>query len=555
MSIEKNRRRQSPSGTGRSRVATVSPTGPAQSVAGPISGSSSGRASGPVPGKDEILFLPLGGCSRIGMNMALYGHDGKWLIVDAGVAFVGDEMPGIDALLADPTFIEERMADVVALVVTHAHEDHIGAIHHLWPRLRCPIYASPFAAHIIRDRLKETNALRSVDLQVLPIGSRIKLGPFEVESIAVTHSIPEPTSLAIRTRAGTVLHTGDWKLDPDPLIGRVTDIEALTRLGDEGLLAMMCDSTNADVEGSTGSEAVARDGLMAAFANASGAVAVTGFASNVARMTAVVAAARANGRKVVLVGRSMLRMEKAARACGYLDELPDFISIQEAAWTDRRNLVFLCTGSQGEERAALSRLARDNHRELWLEAGDRVVFSARVIPGNEEVLQSIQDHLRAKGIEIVTPAEAPVHVSGHPKRDDLRRMYEMTRPRFAVPVHGTIPHMEAHARLARSCGVERALVPEDGDILRLAREGTAVIGHIEPKRLAHDGRKTFPWTGPLEPPDELKPRASDQSAAPRDHSDRLSQEPVRAKGKSRSNGRGKFRRGGKSSRSQAILAA
>lgn len=550
MSIEKNRRRQSPTGTGRSRVAAVSPTGPAPSVAGPVSGSSSGRASGPVPGKDEILFLPLGGCSRIGMNMALYGHDGKWLIVDAGVAFVGDEMPGIDALLADPTFIEERMADVVALVVTHAHEDHIGAIHHLWPRLRCPIYASPFAAHIIRDRLKETNALRSVDLQVLPIGNRIKLGPFEVESIAVTHSIPEPTSLAIRTRAGTVLHTGDWKLDPDPLIGRVTDIEALTRLGDEGLLAMMCDSTNADVEGSTGSEAVARDGLMAAFANASGAVAVTGFASNVARMTAVVAAARANDRKVVLVGRSMLRMEKAARACGYLDELPDFISIQEAAWTDRRNLVFLCTGSQGEERAALSRLARDNHRELWLEAGDRVVFSARVIPGNEEVLQSIQDHLRAKGIEIVTPAEAPVHVSGHPKRDDLRRMYEMTRPRFAVPVHGTIPHMEAHARLARSCGVERALVPEDGDILRLAREGTAVIGHIEPKRLAHDGRKTFPWTGPLEPPDELKPRASDQSAAPT-----LNQESARAKDKSRSNGRGKFRRGGKSSRSQAILAA
>ena len=456
-----------------------------------------GGSTGPVPGKDEILFLPLGGCSRIGMNMALYGHAGKWLIVDAGVAFMGDEAPGIDSLMADPTFIEERMQDVVGLVVTHAHEDHIGAIHHLWPRLRCPIYASPFASHIIRDRLKEKGAHRAAKVQTFDIGDTLTIGPFRIETIAVTHSIPEPMSLAIRTAAGTVLHTGDWKFDPDPLIGRTTDVAALERLGDEGLLAMMCDSTNADVPGSTGSEADARAGLIAAFANRSGAIAVTGFASNVARMTAVAEAAAAVGRKVVLVGRSMLRMEKAAQACGYLDHVPDFMDVREASWTPRENLVFLCTGSQGEERAALSRLARNEHRDLWLEEGDTVIFSARAIPGNEEVLAEIHEHLRGMGVEIVTPADAPVHVSGHPKRDDLARMYGLVRPRFAVPVHGTIEHMEAHARLARACGVERALVPEDGDILRIAREGTRVIGRIEPKRLANTGRELIPWIPPV----------------------------------------------------------
>jgi ribonuclease J len=451
------------------------------------------RPRGPVPGNDEILFLPLGGCSRIGMNMALYGHAGKWLIVDAGVAFMGDEAPGIDAILADPTFIEERMADVVGLVVTHAHEDHIGAIHHLWPRLKCPIYASPFASHVIRERLKETGALRDVTLRTFNIGDTLDLRPFKVQSIAVTHSIPEPMSLAIRTPAGTVLHTGDWKFDPEPLLGRKVDFDAFRRLGDEGLLAMTCDSTNADVEGSTGSEAQARAGLMEVFAGRKGAIAVTGFASNVARMKAVAQAAKAHDRKVVLAGRSMLRMEKAARVCGFLDDTPAFLSVQEASWTDRRNLVLLCTGSQGEERAALSRIARNDHRELWLERGDTAVFSARAIPGNEEGIRAVQDHLRAMGVEIITPADAPVHVSGHPKRDDLRRMYDLVRPRFAVPVHGTIAHMEAHARLARECGVERALVPEDGDIIRLAAEGTAVIGHIEPKRLANDGRNLLAW--------------------------------------------------------------
>ena len=489
MTFEPKRRRRAPNGPVRPQ--TMAHGG---SILPTVTPASRRRPRGPVPGNDEIIFLPLGGCSRIGMNMALYGHAGKWLIVDAGVAFMGDEAPGIDALMADPAFIEERMQDVVGLVVTHAHEDHIGAIHHLWPRLKCPIHASPFAAHVIRERLKETGALRDVTLRTFEIGDTLKLGPFQVQTIAVTHSIPEPMALAIRTAAGTVLHTGDWKFDPDPLLGRTVDVDALRRLGDEGVLAMTCDSTNADVEGTTGSEAQARAGLMEVFAGRTGAIAVTGFASNVARMKAVAQAAAAHDRKVVLAGRSMLRMEKAARACGYLDDLPDFMGVQEASWTDRRNLVLLCTGSQGEERAALSRIARNDHRDLWLQRGDTAIFSARAIPGNEEGIGAVQDHLRATGVEVITPADAPVHVSGHPKRDDLRRMYDLVRPRFAVPVHGTITHLEAHARLARDCGVERALIPEDGDIVRLAAEGTAVVGHIEPERLAHDGRALLAWT-------------------------------------------------------------
>jgi len=479
MTLNTERRRMAPQGPARPRT---------------------GKLRGPVPGKDEILFLPLGGCSRIGMNMALYGHAGKWLIVDAGVAFMGDEAPGIDALMADPTFLEERMDDVVGLVVTHAHEDHIGAIHHLWPRLRCPIHATPFAAHVIRERLKETGALRDVRLNTFPVGGAFDVGPFRVESIAVTHSIPEPVALAIRTAAGTVLHTGDWKFDPDPLVGRTTDVDALKRLGDEGVLAMLCDSTNATVDGTTGSEASASAGLLEVFAGRKGAIAVTGFASNVARMKAVALAAAATDRKVVLAGRSMLRMEKAARACGYLSDVPAFIGVEEASWIDRRHLVMLCTGSQGEERAALSRIARDGHRHVWLERGDTAIFSARAIPGNEDSIGDVQDHLRTLGVEVVTPADAPVHVSGHPKRADLERMYGLVRPRFAVPVHGTIEHLEAHARLARACGVERAVVPEDGDVIRLSADGAAVVGRVEPKRLAHDGRSLLAW----EPGEEIE---------------------------------------------------
>ncbi|UEM19696.1 ribonuclease J [Skermanella mucosa] len=460
--------------------------------------SASAPVRGPVPRADEIIFLPLGGCNRIGMNMTLYGHAGKWLIVDAGVAFAGDDMPEVQSFMADPAFIEERMDDVVGLVVTHAHEDHVGAIHHLWPRLTCPIYATPFATHLIRERLKEVGAARAVQVNTMPIGGRLKIGPFDIETIAVTHSVPEPISLAIRTKAGNLLHTGDWKFDPEPLVGSSTDFAALKRFGDEGVLAMVCDSTNAQVEGTTGSEGQARAGLVEAFRGRKGAIAVTCFASNVARMKAVAEAAAANDRKVVLAGRSLLRMEKAARACGYLDGLPPFLSLSEASSVPRRNLVLICTGSQGEERSALSKIARAEHRSLALHRGDTVMFSARTIPGNEDAIEAIYKLLANMGVKVVTPSDAPIHVSGHPARGDLTRMYELIRPRFAVPVHGEIHHLEAHARLARDCGVERALVPEDGDVIRLADTGTAVVGHIEPHRLVNDGQFLLPWAGSVE---------------------------------------------------------
>ncbi len=473
----------------------MAPTGRARLERVPYT-QSRARAMGPVPGTDEVLFLPLGGCSRIGMNMTLYGHAGKWLIVDAGVAFLGDEAPGIDAVMADPSFVEERIADVVGMVVTHAHEDHIGAIQHLWPRLDCPIYATPFAAHVIRERQKEAGTARQTRIRTFAVGEELVLGPFRIETIAMTHSIPEPVALAIRTHAGTVLHTGDWKFDPDPLVGRTPDIDALRRLGDEGVMAMVCDSTNAMVEGSTGSEACARDGLIEAFRGRRGAIAITCFASNVARMKAVAEAAAANDRKVVLAGRSLLRMEQAARTCGYLDGVAPFLSLDEAAALPRRNLVLMCTGSQGEERAALSRIARGEHRSLRLWHGDTVIFSARAIPGNEEAVNAIRHLLEGRGVEVVTPGDAKVHVSGHPAREDLKRMYGLVRPRIAVPVHGTLAHLEAHARLARDCGVERAVVPEDGDLVRMAAVGTRVVGHVEPKRLAFDGQTILPWALP-----------------------------------------------------------
>ena len=496
-------------GIGEQPLISTSPTVPARTAAPATTRTAKARTQtprtpptgpvrGPVPGTDEIIFLPLGGCNRIGMNMTLYGHAGKWLIVDAGVAFGGDDMPEVQSFMVDPAFIEERMDDVVGLVVTHAHEDHIGAIHHLWPRLECPIYATPFATHLIRERLKEAGVARAVQVNTFPVGGRFRIGPFDIEAIAVTHSVPEPVSLAIRTRAGNLLHTGDWKFDPEPLVGQTTDFQALKRLGDEGVLAMVCDSTNAQVEGTTGSEGQARAGLAEAFRGRKGAIAVTCFASNVARMKAIAEAAAANDRKVVLAGRSLLRMEKAARACGYLDGLQPFLSLSEASNVARRNLVLICTGSQGEERSALSKIARAEHRSLALQPGDTVIFSARTIPGNEDAIAAIYRLLTQMGVSIVTPSDAPVHVSGHPARGDLTRMYELVRPRFAVPVHGEIHHLEAHARLARGCGVERALVPEDGDMIRLAQTNTSVIGHIEPHRLVNDGQFLLPWAGSVE---------------------------------------------------------
>lgn len=448
-----------------------------------------------TPKHDEILVLPLGGCGAIGMNMTLYGHGGKWLIVDAGVAFADDRIhPGLNAFMPDPAFIEERMSDVVGLVVTHAHEDHIGAIHHLWPRIDCPIYATPFASSLLRGRFREAGKLDYVTIKTLEIGAETQIGPFRVGTIETTHSVPEPVSLAIKTAAGTVLHTGDWKFDDAPQIGRGPDRAAYERLGDDGVLAMVCDSTNALVDGRAGSEAEAGTGLTAAIASRRGLVAVACFSSNVARLKSIAMAAKANGRKVALSGRSLRRMEEAARENGLLKGVPQFLDEANAKRLKRNQVLLVCTGTQGEERSALSRLANGDHRTLSIEAGDTVIFSAREIPGREEDIARVQAQLRKRGAEIVTPKDEPVHVSGHAKRDELREMYALVRPTIAIPVHGTPEMMAAHGALARRCGVGRSLIPQDGLVLRLAGKRGRAIGTVDVPLFADTGAGLVPVT-------------------------------------------------------------
>jgi ribonuclease J len=447
-------------------------------------------------GRGELLFLPLGGSGEIGMNLNLYGYAGKWLMVDLGVTFGDEGVPGADVITPDPAFIEEHRDDLVALVLTHAHEDHLGAVPYLWPRLRCPVYATAFTASVLRRKLADANLLSQVPITEIPLSGRFKVEPFDVELIRLTHSIPEPNALAIRTGAGTVLHTGDWKLDPEPLVGDVTDEASLRALSEEGVLALIGDSTNALRHGESGSEAVVRKALTDLFGNYSGRIAVACFASNIARLESIAVAAAAHDRQVALVGRSLWRMNEAARENGYLKGIPDFLDEQQAGYIPRENLVLICTGSQGEPRAALARIANDEHPHVVLEKGDVVIFSSRVIPGNERAVHKIWNGLLHLGIEVVTDETHPqVHVSGHPARDELTQMYQWVRPRIAVPVHGEPQHLRAHAELARMCQVPYAIVPENGTLIRLAPGTPEIIDHVTAGRLAVDGERLLPVDG------------------------------------------------------------
>jgi ribonuclease J len=449
------------------------------------------------PGPDELLFLPLGGAGEIGMNLNLYGHAGKWLMVDLGITFGGDATPGIEIIMPDPRFIEERRGDLVGLVLTHAHEDHLGAVPYLWPRLGCPIWATPFTAAVLRRKLHETDFAGEVPIIEVPMSGRFRAGPFDIELVTLTHSIPEPNALVIRCAAGTVLHSGDWKFDPDPLTGPAADIAALRRLGDEGVLALVCDSTNALVAGSSGSEAEVRRQLTGLFGSFRNRIAVACFASNVARLDSIVHAASCHGRQVALVGRSLRRIVDAARETGYLAEVPDFVSEHDAGYLPRDKAVLICTGSQGEPRSALTRIARNEHAQVSLERGDAVVFSSRVIPGNEKAIAALQNNLARLGVEVLTAEERPVHVSGHPAREELQRMYQLVRPRVAIPVHGERRHLEAHARLARECQVPEAIPAENGRMLRLAPGPADIAGEVEFGRLGLDGTALLPLDGAL----------------------------------------------------------
>ncbi|MGZ5932772.1 MAG: ribonuclease J [Rhizomicrobium sp.] len=442
---------------------------------------------------DELVFLPLGGSGEIGMNFNAYGYgppdDRKWIVVDCGVLFGRETTsPGVDLIMPDIRFLAEQRENVIAIIATHAHEDHIGAIPFLWPMLRCPIYATPFTAVLIEGKLEEAGLADRVHPKRVPLSGKIELGPFKIEFMSITHSIPEPNALAIRTPLGVVVHTGDWKIDPDPLIGEVTDQSALKKLGDEGVLALVCDSTNALVAGESGSEARVRESLTNLIGTLKRRVAVTSFASNVARLDTVAKAAKAHGRQVALVGRAMHKITDAARQTGYLKSFPSVIDEAEAAQLPPNRVLYLCTGSQGEPRAALARIADNNHPNVSLGKGDAVIFSSRVIPGNDLAIFELHNKLAALGVELLTSEDHFVHVSGHPCRDELAEMYRWTRPQISVPVHGELRHQNEHARLARSLQVPQAIVPENGQLIRLAPGRAGVIDEVPSGRIHMDGR-------------------------------------------------------------------
>jgi len=437
--------------------------------------------------QDELLFLPLGGAGEIGMNLNLYGLGGKWLMVDLGITFPDQGQPGADLILPDPTFIAERRDDLLGLVLTHAHEDHLGAVPYLWRRLGCPVWATPFTASVLTRKLDEHGLLDEVPLHVVDLGSRISIGPFDIEFISLTHSIPEPNALAIRTQAGTVVHTGDWKIDPEPLVGDGFDHAALDKLGDDGVLALVCDSTNALNEGHSGSEAEVRDSLMKLCADRPGRIAVTTFASNVARIATIAAVARGHGRHLVLVGRSLWRILAAAREAGYADEIGEVMEADEGAFLPPDKVLYLCTGCQGETRGAMSRIAADDHPHVVLGTGDVAVFSSKVIPGNEQAIGRLQNRLTSRGVEVIGERDAFVHVSGHPYREELTAMYRWVRPQMAVPVHGEHRHMAEHAKLAGALQVPHTPVIENGQILRLSPGTPEVVGEVQSGRWLVDG--------------------------------------------------------------------
>jgi ribonuclease J len=448
-------------------------------------------------GSEDFYFLPLGGSGEIGMNFNLYGHDGRWLIVDLGVTFGSSREPGVDVMMADPAFIEARQGEIAGLVLTHAHEDHIGAVPYLWSRLRCPIYATPFTAALVRRKLAEVGLEDEAPLREVPLSGSFTVGPFEIELITLTHSIPEPNAVVLRTAAGTVLHTGDWKLDPDPLVGDDYDVGRLRQLADERVLAMVCDSTNALVEGHTGSEGDVLKRLGDIVSGLEQRVAVACFASNVARLSSIMQVAEATGRRVALVGRSMYRIVEAAIETGYLTVPEPLVPEREIDYLPREEVLLLCTGSQGERRSALWRIANHEHPHVALERGDAVIFSSRVIPGNELDIFALHNGLARAGIEVITDEGDFVHVSGHPARDELRQMYQWVRPEVAIPVHGEARHLLAHARLARECQVPGQIVCGNGDLIRLAPGPAGIVDRVPTGRLAYDGTRLLPMASPV----------------------------------------------------------
>ena len=421
--------------------------------------------------EEELLFCPLGGSGEIGMNLNLYAYgkpdNQKWLIVDVGVTFADDSIPGIDLIYPDPGFIVDKKDDVLGIILTHAHEDHIGAIAHIWPNIKCNIYATPFTSVLVREKFKEKKIDISSHLKIVELNGTLELKPFKIEFVTLTHSILEPNGLKIRTPAGTILHTGDWKCDPNPLIGNKIDVEKLKKIGDDGVLAMICDSTNVFSIGRAGSEMDVRKNMLNIIQRLKKRIIVTSFASNVARMESVFYCAEKTNRQISLVGRSMHRIFKAAKECGYLKNVINPIDPRDAKNIERDKIIYLCTGSQGEPMGAMMRIANYNHPDVYIEKNDAVIFSSKIIPGNEKKLYKLHNQLVKEGVEVISEENEFIHVSGHPNRDDLKDMYNWIRPQSIIPVHGEHRHMIEHIKFAQEMQVPYPVEVENGDIVKL----------------------------------------------------------------------------------------
>ena len=442
--------------------------------------------------KEELLFCPLGGAGEIGANMNLYAYgtpgEHKWIMVDIGVTFADDSLPGIDLIYPDPGFIVDKKEDLLGIVLTHAHEDHIGAIAHLWPKLKCKIYATPFTAVLIKEKFREKHIDINKYLKIVELNGIINLGPFNIEYVTMTHSILEPNGLKIKTPAGVVLHTGDWKIDENPMVGKNMDIDKLQQIGNEGVLAMVCDSTNIFSVGRSGSESTVRKSLLDIMSRLKKRIIMTSFASNVARMETIFYCAEKTGRQISLVGRSMHRIYKAARQCGYLKNIIEPIDPREAKNISREKIVYLCTGSQGEPMGAMMRISSYIHPDVFIEKGDTVIFSSKIIPGNEKKLYKLHNQLVKDGIEVISEENEFVHVSGHPNRDEMKDMYSWIKPKCVIPVHGEHRHMMEHVSFAKDMQVPYPVLVENGDIVKISPgEKPAVYDKAPSGRLYLDG--------------------------------------------------------------------
>lgn len=444
------------------------------------------------PGNEKLVFLPLGGAGEIGMNFYLYGygpvHKRRWLIVDMGVKFGDERDPGIDIVLPDISFLKAQRKNVEGIVLTHAHEDHFGAVAWLWPEFQCPVYATPFTAELLRGKLIEHALDENFPLKIIPVGGRFEVGPFDVELVTVSHSIPEPSALAIRTPEGLVVHTGDWKMDPDPVLGAPFDEAAFKQLGKEGCRALICDSTNALRDGHSPTETEVSANLARIIADAKGRVAVTTFASNAGRIEAVAKAAYAAGRHLIVAGRSLERVIAAARATGYLKGIHEILLPDQYGYLPPDKVLCLCTGSQGEPRAALARIAEDSHPHITMEEGDTVIYSSKTIPGNEKAVAHVANLLAGQGIEIIDSDDTLVHVTGHPRKEELRQLYQWLKPEVVVPMHGEMRHLTEQARFAQDCGVLASVVAANGDMVRLSPGPVEVIDRVQAGCNHIDGR-------------------------------------------------------------------